>query len=115
MKCAFGVLAVLLLVSTVAFGQLSLSTPFPQAANPALVNGTADESSPSAGGDMPASMAANQGIFVEERNSADLGSPFPQAANPALERGGVLSSSSVDRSDEASIGSPFPQAANPSR
>ncbi len=112
MKIASGVFAVLLLVTAVAVGQQhqSYAEPFPQSANPALANGTADESSPTVSADVPPSMATHQSGTYAGRDKADLGSPFPQAANPSLGRKseGLLPDNNIN------LGSPFPSAANPS-
>jgi hypothetical protein len=115
MKSAVGALAVLLLVSALAIGQQhsSYAEPFPQSANPALANGTADESSPSVNAGLPSSMAINQSVFAGS-NRADLGSPFPQAANPSLVNGTAGGSSPSIGHSTAEGGSPFPSAANPS-
>jgi hypothetical protein len=82
MKSMVGLLASLLLVSTVAFGQ-QYETPFPQAANPALTNGAGDSSSAPAVRELPSSMAANQSSTDEEMSPSFTGSPFPSAANPS--------------------------------
>jgi len=111
-----GVLAVLLLVSTVALGQ-QYQTPFPQAANPALANGTAEQSSPSLVRELPSSMAANQSSTDEEagrRANANSGSPFPSVANPS-QWTGTSDTTSPSFEDRHDSGSPFPSAANPSR
>ena len=83
MKFTCTVFAALLLVTTVAVGQqhASYAEPFPQSANPALANGTAEESSSASSVDLPSSMASRSGTYGHD---ADLGSPFPQAANPSL-------------------------------
>ena len=111
MKITSGVFAVLLLVTTVAVSQqhASYAEPFPQSANPALANGTADESSPSVNAELPSSMATNQSVFAGS-NRADLGSPFPRAANPSLGRAG----DEMSPDNNINLGSPFPSAANPS-
>ena len=111
MKITSGVFAVLLLVTTVAVSQqhASYAEPFPQSANPALANGTADASSPSVNAELPASMATNQSVFAGS-NRADLGSPFPRAANPSLGRTG----DEMSPDNNINLGSPFPSAANPS-
>ncbi|HYU45991.1 MAG TPA: hypothetical protein VEK84_07415 [Terriglobales bacterium] len=114
MKVTTGVFAVLLLAASVAVGQqhASYAEPFPQSANPALANGTVEESS-AVISDMPSSMAISQnGTYVIQRDRVDLGSPFPQAANPSLGNG--TAGESFGRST-ADGGSPFPNAANPSR
>jgi len=111
MKTTIGAFAVLLLVSALAFGQQhsSYAEPFPQSANPALANGTADESSPSVNADLPSSMATNQSVFAGSTR-ADLGSPFPRVANPSLGRPG----DEMSPDSKIDLGSPFPSAANPS-
>jgi hypothetical protein len=114
-KSVVGVLAVLLLVSTVALSQ-EYQTPFPQAANPALTNGTAEQSSSSSVSELPSSMAANQSSTSEKVSAsvAISGSPFPQAANPSLGTG-TSETTSASFEDRHDSGSPFPSAANPSR
>jgi hypothetical protein len=111
MKFTSGVFAVLLLVTTVAVSQqhASYAEPFPQSANPALANGSAEESSPALNGDVPSAMATNQGVLAGI-NRADLGSPFPQVANPSLGRTG----DEMSPDNNINLGSPFPSAANPS-
>jgi hypothetical protein len=111
MKITSGVFAVLLFVTTVAVSQqhASYAEPFPQSANPALANGSAVESSSALSGDVPTSMATNQGVFAGS-NMADLGSPFPRAANPSLGRTG----DEMSPDNNINLGSPFPSAANPS-
>jgi hypothetical protein len=118
MKTTVGVLAVLLLVSTLAIGQQYQPLPFPQEANTALAGSPADETSPSlVDADRPASMASDQAIplaFSDRQDNPALGSPFPSAANPSQ------GSSSEDQmapsfDEHNSLGSPFPGAANPSR
>jgi hypothetical protein len=116
MKSAVGVLAVFLLVSTLAVGQSYQPLPFPQEANTALQGGPYEESAPSATAELPSSMAADQsGEIAPSFNYEEhaLGSPFPQAANPSLGR------SSADQmapswDEQRDLGSPFPSAANPS-
>lgn len=81
MKNIIGVLAGVLLVSTVSFGQQYQPLPFPQPANPALRNGTAAQTSTSAAGYAP-SMAAKITV-VNRHYQVDNGSPFPSAANPS--------------------------------
>jgi hypothetical protein len=111
MKITSGVLAALLLVTTVAVGQYRPFTePFPQSANPALANGAAEESSTAVSADMPSSMASQSGTYAERSGKFDLSSPFPQAANPALGRTGDEMSPDTN----IDLGSPFPSAANPS-
>lgn len=114
-KTIAGLFAVLLLVTAVALGQGYQPLPFPQAANPALANGSGDESSPSsATSDTPSSMAANQATDSDWSSPAESGSPFPSAGNPSL---GSSTSGQSSPSIEGSLsnGSPFPSAANPSR
>jgi hypothetical protein len=115
MKSVIGMLAVLLLATTVAFGEQNQPLPFPQAANPALANGGASQASPAIVGEVPSSMAANQSnSYADWSGPATNGSPFPSAANPALGRSEYdLSSPSFQA--QHSNGSPFPSAANPSR
>ena len=122
MKITVGAFTVLLLVATMAVGQqhASYAEQFPQSANPALANGTADELSLSGNAEVPSSMAAIQSStsevmftsFSDRRDKADLGSPFPSAANPSLANGSageLIGHSTVDGA------SPFPGTANPSR
>jgi hypothetical protein len=114
MKITSGVFAVLLLAASVAVGQqhASYAEPFPQSANPALANGTVEESS-AVVSDIPSSMASGQnGTYAILRDGVDLGSPFPQASNPALLNGTATESFGHSTADG---GSPFPSAANPSR
>ena len=67
-------------------------SPFPMAANPALVTGEHRDILPAQ--ELPASMAANlsswdtspTGVYFGHRNA--VGSPFPKAADPALVSGG---------------------------
>ena len=111
MKITSGVFAVLLLATTVAMGQqhASYAEPFPQSANPALTNSTAEAVSTA----MPVSMAMSQGGgYADRRSDVDLGSPFPQAANPALANGSTGGTISIGHSTQSG-GSPFPGAANP--
>jgi hypothetical protein len=121
MKITSGVFAVLLLVTAMAVGQqhASYAEPFPQSANPALANGTAEELSLSGIAEAPSSMAAIQSStsevmltsFSDQRDKAGLGSPFPSAANPSLANGSageLMGHSTVDE------GSLFPSFANPS-
>jgi hypothetical protein len=116
MKSSVGVLAVLLFVTTLAMGQQYQPLPFPQAANPALANGAAEESAPAVGVDLPSFLATNQsGAYADRRGKAELGSPFPQAANPALANPAAGESSLSIGHSTADGGSPFPSAANPSR
>jgi hypothetical protein len=113
MRITSGVFAVLLLVTTVAVSQqhASYAEPFPQSANPALANGSAEESSPALSGDLPSSMAANQSSTYSKRpDNFALGSPFPQVANPSLGQTGE----EMSPSSNINLGSPFPSAANPS-
>jgi hypothetical protein len=113
MKYLLGVFALLLLVSTLAFGQSYQPLPFPQEANTALQGGPSDES---VNADIPSSMAANQGeeIFTyEHHDQADLGSPFPSAGNPALGRS-TDDQMTPSWKELRELGSPFPSAANPS-
>jgi hypothetical protein len=109
MKLTFGVLATLLLVSTIAVGQYGGGSPFPQAANPALKDGELVLPVIS-----PSSMAANQSgtSDLAWQQKVDTGLPFPQAANPSL---GSRTSGQTSPSGNVDTGSPFPQAANPSR
>jgi hypothetical protein len=87
MKITGGVLAALLLVTTVAVGQYAPFTePFPQSANPALANGAPEESSTAVTTDMPSSMASQSGTYAERSGKFDLGSPFPSSANPSNSR-----------------------------
>jgi hypothetical protein len=119
MKTTIGWFAVLLLATTVAVGQqhASYAEPFPQSANPALANGTA-ELSLSGDAGVPSSMAASQSStaevmslpFSDQRDKAGLGSPFPSAANPSLGRTGEEMSPDIN----INLGSPFPSVANPS-
>lgn len=121
MKITSGVFAVLLLATTVAVGQqhAPYAEPFPQSANPALTNGTAEQWSLSGNGDVASSMAANQSsmsegtltAFSDRRDHANLGSPFPSSANPSLAN--VSAEEPIGR-HTADGGSPFPSAANPS-
>ncbi len=115
MKTMLGLFTVLVLVSAVALGQEYLPQ-FPQAANPALTNGRADQSSPSSMRELPSSMAANQSSTNEESFALPQ---FPQAAHPALTNVGAdQSSSNQSSTDEARSPSSalpqFPQAANSS-
>ncbi|SRR6266542_3766934 len=109
MKLTFGLLATLLLMSTIAVGQYGGGSPFPQAANPALRNGELALPLIS-----PSSIAANQTGTndLAWHQKVDTGSPFPQAANPSLGSG---TSGQTSPSGNVDTGSPFPQAANPSR
>ena len=114
MKIRSGVFTVLLLATTVAMGQqhASYAEPFPQSANPALTNSTAEVSAENTA--MPVSMAMSQGgAYTDRRSGVDLGSPFPQAANPALANGSTGETISIGHSTQGG-GSPFPSAANPS-
>ena len=118
MKSMVGLLAVLLLVSTVALGQ-EYQTPFPQTANPALRNGMAEQSSPSLVRELPSSIAANQSNTSDATSPSfadryDSGSPFPSAANPSL-GAGTSDTTSPSFEDRHDSGSPFPSVANPSR
>ncbi len=103
---------ILVLASTVAFGgeisgtlsswstsptgiyqdsKILGGSPFPMAANPALLHGNRDILPAE---ELPSSMAANlnswdtapTGVYFGHRNA--LGSPFPKAADPALTSGG---------------------------
>ncbi len=122
MKITVGALTVLLLVATLAVGQqhASYAEPFPQSANPALENGTAEEMSLSENAGLPSSMAAIQSStsevmltsFSDQPDKADLGSPFPSVANPSLANG---SAGELIGHSAADGGSPFPSTANPSR
>ncbi len=107
MKLTFGLLATLLLVSTIAVGQYGGGSPFPQAANPALRSG--ESALPVIS---PSSMAAGSPSLLSRHQKVDSGSPFPQAANPSL---GSDTSGQTSPSGNVETGSPFPQAANPSR
>lgn len=114
MKYLLGVFALLLLVSTLAFGQSYQPLPFPQEANTALQGGHGDEWVDSG---TPASMAANQGEeeFSAYRNHGiALGSPFPSAANPSLGRSNE-DQMTPSWKEQRELGSPFPSAANPAR
>jgi hypothetical protein len=111
-KTLAGVFAMLLLVTAVALGQGYQPLPFPQEANTALANGSADQS-PSATADTPSSMAANQ-TSSDWSSPAESGSPFPSVANPSFgSNGSEQSSPSLEGG--LNNGSPFPSAANPSR
>jgi hypothetical protein len=119
MKSAVGVLAGLLLVSTLAVGQSYQPLPFPQEANTALQGGSYEESAPSATADMPPSMAADQGdeqfsptFTYEEHGDRALGSPFPSAANPAL---GHHDDEMAPPAGFGTAHDEFPSAADPSR
>jgi len=107
MKLTFGLLATLLLVSTIAVGQYGGGSPFPQAANPALRSGEGPLPAIS-----PSAIAANSPSVLSSHQKVDTGSPFPQAANPSLGSG---TSGQTSPSGTVDTGSPFPQAANPSR
>jgi hypothetical protein len=122
MKLTVRVLAVLLLVTTVAISQESQS-PFPKAANPSLA--TTADTSPVAMDqrqrvDLPPSMAANQSITTAEVSvgfdQIDSPSPFPVAANPSLATGTTPETlpSVLERHHKVDNESPFPMAANPS-
>jgi len=115
MKYLLGVFALLLLVSTLAFGQSYQPLPFPQEANTALQGGPGDEMAPSF--NEPASMAGNQGEDIVTYGANDhiaLGSPFPAAANPSLGQS-TADQMTPSRREQRELGSPFPAAANPAR
>jgi len=117
MKSSSGVFAVLLLAATVAVGQqhASYAEPFPQSANPALADSTAEDRLPVSSA-MPSSMAASQsGTYTGPRDKVALGSPFPQAGNPALSSGATGGAFLSFGHSTVNGGSPFPSAANPSR
>ncbi len=116
MKTIFGVLASLLLVTTLAFGQqLDSNLPFPQGANPALQNGTyapavADQTN------LPPSMAINQNFpvaYPERHNAIETGSPFPTAADPSPNTNNGIQSSFEGENNLVQTGSPFPLAVAP--
>ena len=114
MKSTVGMLAVLLFVATIAVGQNSL--PFPQAANPALQEGTYAPTVVYQ--NTPSSMAANVGAPIQSLPTriTDNGSPFPMDANPSLgERIHGEAPFLGERHHEIETGSPFPMAADPSR
>src|SRR6266536_1447483 len=132
---------ILVLASTVAFGEgisgtlSSWSTsptgiyqdskilggsPFPMAANPALLHGNRDILPAE---ELPSSMAASlsswdtapTGVYFGHRNA--IGSPFPQAADPALTSGGdqadrKLSDVDLNWHDQDYTGNP-PDSASP--
>ena len=104
MKRTIEVLAALLFVTTLALGQQYQPLPFPQAANSALANATAENAATTPVG-VPSSMAARQ---VTTAQAADV-SPLPTAANPSFGKGWdqMIGHSTADG------GSPFPSAANP--
>lgn len=121
MKNTIAVLSALLFVTTVAFGQQYQASPFPQAANPALVNGAAAQTSPSVTSHA-SSMAANHAEIspsvVNRHYQVNDGAPFPSAANPALADGASEETSSsvvAHASHQVDNGSPFPSAANPGK
>ena len=115
MKYLLGVFALLLLVSTLAFGQSYQPLPFPQEANTALQAGPADQMAPPV---EPPSMATDQGgevVFIYGANDhRSLGSPFPSAANPSLGRSNA-DQMTPSWKEQRELGSPFPSVANPSR
>jgi hypothetical protein len=113
-------LAVLLFVTTIAMGQNS-QLPFPQAANPALQEGTYAPVVVFTPQNTPSSMAANVGgttaapMIAYRGDDIDNGSPFPTAANPSLGAGTNMENPSLEeRRHKADSGSPFPAAADPS-
>ena|ERR1700687_721798 len=108
MKYLLGVFALLLLVSTLAFGQSYQPLPFPQEANTALQGGSYDQDVDI---NAPSSMASNQAY--DHRDQVDLGSPFPSAGNPSLGRS-TEDQMTPSWKAERELGSPFPSAANPS-
>ena len=113
MKTTLATLVVLLFVTTMAMGQ-NAQLPFPQAANPALENGTYVPAVVYTPQNTPSSMAANVGITSRD-NKIDTGSPFPMDANPSLGSATVGQTPSFDeRHSKIETGSPFPMAADPS-
>lgn len=117
MKTIFGVLASVLLVTTLAFGQQwDSNLPFPQGANPALQNGTYAPAVANQN-NLPPSMATNQNfpvIYPQRHNAIETGSPFPTAADPSTNTNNDIPTSIEGRNFELQTGSPFPMAAAPS-
>ena len=121
MKYLLGAFALVLLVSTLAFGQSYQPLPFPQEANTALQGehqrGWATDAN------LPSSMASDegsaeispgydgQGDQFGRGNRINLGSQFPEEVNPVLGRHGDEMAPSWGEQRE--LGSPFPSAANP--
>jgi hypothetical protein len=107
-----GVFAALLLMTAAALAEQSYqSLPFPAAANTALANSSAQESSASAA-EMPSSIAGNEGTS-SWRSPAQSGSPFPSVANPSYGKS-AEGQSAPSLNGQRNGGSPFPSAANPS-
>lgn len=118
MRHPIGVLAALLLVTTMALGQQYQTLPFPQAANPSIAKGVAEQTSASLRVNVPPSMAVNNtSKEVASHRQFDPGSPFPSTANPSLANGAgeETSLSSEYRHLNIDVGSPFPSSANPSK
>ena len=101
--------------------EILCGSPFPMAANPALVNGAHRDILPSE--ELPASMSANlsswdtapTAVYFGHRNA--VGSPFPMAADPALVSGGdrsdrKLSDVDLNWHDQDYTGNP-PDSASP--
>jgi hypothetical protein len=123
MKYLLGAFALVLLVSTLAFGQSYQPLPFPQEANTAL-QGEHQEGW-AADANLPSSMASDEGAAeispgydgqgdqFGRGNRINLGSQFPEEVNPVLGRHGDEMAPSWGEQRE--LGSPFPSAANPAR
>jgi hypothetical protein len=120
MKYGVGICALLLLVTTLAFGQSYQPLPFPQEANTALQSEWHQQWTPSDNANLPSSMAADQSaeeiapeyVYAGSFSKTSLGSPFPSVANPGL---GLSSEDQMTPSweEQRELGSPFPSAANP--
>lgn len=153
MKYSLAMLAafvVLVLATTLAFGEdisgtlsswdtsptgiyhdsrILCGSPFPMAADPALLNGEDQDILPSE--ELPSSMAANlsswdtapTAAYFEHNNV--VGSPFPMAADPALASGGdqfdrklsdvdeVFHGDSASNTNYPDSASPFPLEGDP--